>query len=104
MPRLTIIIASVREGRGGEAVARWFIERAQQHGKFEVQVADLRELNLPILNEPHHPRLKKYVHESTKRWSTIIDASDAFVFVSAEYNYSTPPALTKTNASDASMM
>jgi len=93
MPRLTVIIASVREGRGGEAIARWFIDRARQHGKFEVQVADLKELNLPILNEPHHPRLKKYVHESTKQWSAIVDASDAFVFVSPEYNYSTPPAL-----------
>ena len=93
MPKLTIIIASVREGRGGEAVARWFIERARQHGKFDVQVADLKELNLPILNEPHHPRLKKYVHESTKQWSAIVDASDAYVFVTPEYNYSTPPAL-----------
>jgi NAD(P)H-dependent FMN reductase len=93
MPRLTIVIVSVREGRGGEAIARWFIERAGQHGKFEVHVADLKELNLPILNEPHHPRLKKYVHESTKQWSAIVDASDAFVFVSPEYNYSTPPAL-----------
>jgi NAD(P)H-dependent FMN reductase len=93
MPTLTIIIASMREGRGGEAIARWFIERARQHGKFEVHVADLRELNLPLLNEPHHPRLKKYVHESTKQWSAIVDAADAFVLVTPEYNYSTPPAL-----------
>jgi NAD(P)H-dependent FMN reductase len=92
MPRLTIVIGSVREGRGGEAVARWFIERARQHGTFDVQVADLKELNLPLMNEPHHPRLKKYVHESTKRWSAIVDGSDAFVFVTPEYNYSTPPA------------
>jgi NAD(P)H-dependent FMN reductase len=93
MPKLTIVIASVRDGRGGEAIARWFTERARQHGKFDVQVADLKELNLPLMNEPHHPRLKKYVHESTKQWSAIVDASDAFVFMSAEYNYSTPPAL-----------
>jgi NAD(P)H-dependent FMN reductase len=93
MPKLTIVLASVREGRGGEAIARWFIERAQQHGKFEVQVADLKELNLPLMNEPQHPRLKKYVHESTKQWSAIVDGSDAFVFVTPEYNYSTPPAL-----------
>ena len=90
---LTVILASVREGRGGEAVGRWFVERATQHGRFDVQVADLRELNLPILNEPHHPRLKKYQHESTKRWSAIIDGSDAFVFVTPEYNYTLPPAL-----------
>jgi len=93
MPKLTIVIASVRDGRGGEAISRWFVERAHLHGKFDVQVADLKQLKLPLLDEPHHPRLKKYVHESTKQWSAIVDASDAFVFVSAEYNYSTPPAL-----------
>jgi NAD(P)H-dependent FMN reductase len=93
MPKLTIIIATVREGRGGEAIAHWFIERARQHGKFDVQVADLRELKLPLFDEPHHPRLKKYVRDSTKQWSAIVDAADAFVFVTPEYNYSTPPAL-----------
>lgn len=93
MPKLTIVIASVREGRAGEAIARWFIERAKQHGKFDVQVADLKDLKLPLLDEPHHPRLKKYERDTTKRWSAIVDGSDAFVFVSAEYNYSTPPAL-----------
>jgi len=93
MPTLTIIIASIREGRGGESIARWFIERARQHGKFDVHVADLQALKLPLFDEPHHPRLKKYVRDSTKQWSAIVDGSDAFVFVSAEYNYSTPPAL-----------
>ena len=67
--------------------------RAKEHGKFDVQVADLKELKLPILDEPHHPRLKKYVHDSTKAWSAIVDASDAFVFVTPEYNYTLPPAL-----------
>jgi NAD(P)H-dependent FMN reductase len=93
MPTLTVVLASVREGRVCEPVAKWFVERAKAHGKFDVQVADLKELNLPILNEPQHPRLKKYVHESTKKWSAIVDASDAFVFVMPEYNYSTAPAL-----------
>ncbi len=93
MAKLTVILASVRDGRAGEAVARWFIDKAKQHGKFEVQLADLKELNLPILDEPHHPRLKKYQHESTKTWSAIVDGSDAFVFVSPEYNYTMPPAL-----------
>jgi NAD(P)H-dependent FMN reductase len=93
MPKLTVILASVREGRAGEAVARWFVERAKAHGRFDVQVADLKELDLPILNEPHHPRLKKYQHESTKRWSAMVDGSDAFVFVTPEYNYTLPPAL-----------
>src|SRR4051812_45903877 len=93
MPNLTVVLGSVREGRVCEPIANWFVERARQHGKFDVHVADLKELNLPILNEPHHPRLKKYIHESTKTWSTIVDGSDAFVFVMPEYNYTTAPAL-----------
>ena len=93
MPKLTVVLASVRDGRACEPIANWFVEKARHHGKFEVQVADLKTLNLPILNEPHHPRLKKYVHESTKQWSAIVDGSDAFVFVMPEYNYTTAPAL-----------
>jgi NAD(P)H-dependent FMN reductase len=93
MPRLLVVIASVREGRAAEPVATWFVDRARQHGTFEVQVADLKTLNLPLLQEPHHPRLKKYVLDSTRQWSEMVGGADAFVFVSAEYNYSTPPAL-----------
>jgi NAD(P)H-dependent FMN reductase len=93
MPKLTVVLASVRDGRGGEAIARWFVTRAKEHSKFDVELADLKELNLPILDEPHHPRLKKYVHDSTKRWSEIVGGSDAFVFVTPEYNYTIPPAL-----------
>ena len=93
MPKLTVVLASVRDGRGGEGIARWFVTRAKEHAKFDVELADLKELNLPILDEPHHPRLKKYVHDSTKRWSEIVGGSDAFVFVTPEYNYTIPPAL-----------
>jgi NAD(P)H-dependent FMN reductase len=93
MSKLTVVIGSVREGRAGQPIAQWFVDQAKAHGKFDVQVADLKELNLPIVNEPHHPRLKKYVHESSKKWSAIVDGSDAFVFVMPEYNYTTAPAL-----------
>ncbi len=93
MPTLSVIVASVREGRAGDPIARWFVPRAQQHGKFEVRLVDLKEVNLPLLSEPHHPRLKKYQQETTKAWSAIVGASDAFVFVTPEYNYTIPPAL-----------
>jgi NAD(P)H-dependent FMN reductase len=93
MPRLSVIFASVREGRAGESIAQWFITRAQEHGKFDAQLVDLKEVNLPILSEPHHPRLRKYQQETTKAWSALVAASDAFVFVTPEYNYTMPPAL-----------
>jgi NAD(P)H-dependent FMN reductase len=91
--KLTAILVSVRDGRAGEAIARWFVTRATEHGKFDVQLVDLKDVNLPLLSEPTHPRLKKYQQETTKAWSAIVNASDAFVFVTPEYNFNMPPSL-----------
>ena len=93
MPKLHIVICSTRPGRVGPSVAAWIHEFALQHGKFEVSLVDLADFNLPVFNEPEHPRLKKYHHEHTKQWSTIVESADAFVFVTPEYNYGPPPAL-----------
>jgi NAD(P)H-dependent FMN reductase len=93
LPRLGIVTVSVREGRVGQSVADWFVERARTHGGFEVEPIDLKAVNLPVLSEPHHPRLKKYTQDTTKAWSATVDALDAFVFVTPEYNFSTPPGL-----------
>jgi NAD(P)H-dependent FMN reductase len=93
MSKLSVIVGSTRPGRVGLPIAQWFFERAKLHGKFEVELLDLKELNLPLLDEPKHPRLGDYQHEHTKNWSKLIKASDAFVFVSPEYNFSAPPAL-----------
>lgn len=93
MPRLQIFIVSTRPGRKGEAIARWVDERAREHAKFEVEVVDLKEVNLPLLDEPEHPRLRKYQHDHTKAWSARVSRADAFVFVTPEYNYCSPPSL-----------
>jgi NAD(P)H-dependent FMN reductase len=85
--RLLIIIASTRPGRVGLPVGQWFHERAVQHGGFAVELADLAELNLPLMDEPKHPRLSQYTHQHTRDWSATVDAADAFVFVTPEYNH-----------------
>jgi NAD(P)H-dependent FMN reductase len=86
-PLLQVIVASTRPGRVGPAFARWFVLRAEKHGEFDVEVVDLAEVNLPFMDEPHHPRLRQYTHEHTRRWSATIDAADAFVLVMPEYNH-----------------
>lgn len=93
MPRLMIVIGSTRPGRAGISVAEWFIGRAENHGKFDVEVRDLAELNLPMLDEPNHPRLRRYTHAHTREWSARVDAADAFVFITPEYNHGYPAAL-----------
>jgi NAD(P)H-dependent FMN reductase len=88
MAKLEIIIASTRPNRVGLPVARWINAEALNHSGFdEVELVDLAEVNLPFMNEPHHPRLRDYQHQHTKDWSAKVDSADAFVFVMPEYNY-----------------
>jgi NAD(P)H-dependent FMN reductase len=87
LPVLQVIIASTRPGRVGLPVATWFAQRAREHGGFTVEVVDLAEVDLPIFDEPKHPRLGQYEHQHTKDWSATIARGDAFVFVMPEYNY-----------------
>ena len=86
MPRLGLIIGSTRPGRAGLPVANWVQEAAEAHGGFEVSRLDLAEINLPMFDEPKHPRLGDYVHQHTKDWSAQVAACDAFVVVHPEYN------------------
>ena len=90
--KLNVITVSTRPGRVGPAVARWVHEKALAHGGFEVEAVDLASFDLPIFDEPKHPRFRDYQHGHTKAWSESVAAADAFVFVSPEYNYSPPPS------------
>ncbi len=98
MFKLHTIIASTRPTRVGPAIGQWFHEFAREHGKFDAELIDLAEFNLPVLDEPHHPMRRQYTQEHTKKWSASVNAADAIVFVTPEYNYSPPPSL--TNAVD----
>jgi NAD(P)H-dependent FMN reductase len=88
MSKIEIIVASTRPGRVGPKVAAWIEREAVGHRGFaEVEVVDLAEVNLPFMNEPHHPRQGRYTHQHTRDWSAKIAAGDAFVFVLPEYNF-----------------
>ena len=66
----------------------WITQEAINHGGFDVRVSDLREMNLPLMDEPNHPRLGRYTHDHTKAWSATISRGDAYLIVLPEYNYS----------------
>lgn len=93
MFNLKIINSSVRPGRKGPFVTKWITGIAEKDGNFKVEVLDLAEINLPLMDEPNHPRLKKYIHEHTRIWSMKIDEADAFIFVTAEYDFNYPAPL-----------
>src|SRR4051812_34537242 len=93
MATLLVIIGSTRPGRMAEPVAEWFVHCAKAHGAFDVDVADLQVIDLPLLDEPNHPSRHDYRHEHTKAWSARVDAADAIVLISPEYNTGTSAAL-----------
>jgi NAD(P)H-dependent FMN reductase len=76
-----------RHERVGRPIAGWFAELATAGSRFDVRILDLKEEALPLLDEPHHPRMRQYTHQHTREWSAKIEACDAFVFVMPEYNH-----------------
>lgn len=93
MFRLAIIIGSTRPGRNGEAVAKWIYEIAKLRKDVEVELVDIRDYDLPLLNEPHPASTGQYTQVHTRKWSMKIASFDGFVFVTPEYNHAPPAAL-----------
>ena len=83
-----MLTCSTRPSRKGPAVAAWVEREARRHGGFEVEAVDLAVLDLPLMDEPHHPKLARYTHDHTRAWSAVVDRADAVVLVFPEYNHS----------------
>src|SRR5207245_10479587 len=92
--RVAIIVGSTRPGRKGEAVARWVYEIAGSRGDAEFELGDIKDYDLPLLDEAVSPILSQYSTDHTKAWSAKIASFDAFVFATPEYIHATSGALT----------
>src|ERR671919_3003745 len=93
MLRVAVILGSTRPGRNGEAVTKWVYDVAKKRTDAEYEYVDIKDYELPLLDEPIPPSLGRYSKDHTKAWATKIDSFDAFVFVTAEYNHGIPGAL-----------
>src|SRR6267143_5571482 len=93
MLRIAIIIGRTRPGRNGEAVAKWVYEVAKKRSDAEFELVDIKDFNLPLLDEPVPPSLGQYSKPHTKVWAAKIDSFDGYVFVTPEYNHGTSGAL-----------
>jgi len=93
MLKLAIIIGSTRPGRVGDAVAQWVFDLAQKRKDAEYELVDIKDFNLPLLDEPVPPSQGKYSKEHTKKWAAKIASFDGYVFVTPEYNHGTSAAL-----------
>ena len=101
-PRIAIIIGSTRPERNrntvgierkGEAVGRWVHELAAKRDDARFELIDLKEVNLPLLDEPWPPSMGMYSQSHTLAWAETVASFDGFVFITPEYNGLTSAAL-----------
>jgi NAD(P)H-dependent FMN reductase len=93
MNKIAIILGSTRPDRNGEAVAQWVLEMAKKRSDVHFELVDVKEHDLPLLDEAIPASQGKYSKEHTKKWAARIAPFDGFVFVTAEYNHGIPGAL-----------
>jgi NAD(P)H-dependent FMN reductase len=89
---IVVIYGSVRTGRQGIKGAKFLINKLRER-KHKVIFIDPKEYKLPLLTK----RLKDYkkgkAPKVLTKLASILKKADAFLIVTAEYNYSIPPAL-----------
>ncbi len=81
---VAVVVGSVRADRIGPVVARWFLERLDDHGARAVDVIDLAELDLPAALTGG---------DDSELFGKRIEQADAVVVVTPEYNHGYPGAL-----------
>ncbi len=94
MLKIKIILGTTRPERFGIQPAEWALKLAKEQGGADFELVDLREVNLPLFDEPKSPAEGVVpTHEHTKRWAKIVDEADAFIFVTGEYDHTIPAPL-----------
>lgn len=93
MASVAIILGSVRPGRAGEQVVRWIEDQARLVEGVQTVFVDLRDYNLPLFAEEMPPSMQAPELPEAVRLRANIEANDAVVFVTPEYNHSVPAAL-----------
>ncbi|MFH8609022.1 NADPH-dependent FMN reductase [Streptomyces sp. NPDC018029] len=87
--RLAVIVGSTRDGRFGPTVGAWFTAIAGRHTGFTLDVIDVADLELPSA----HPDWGTERTPALTALAERVDAADAYVVITPEYNHSFPAAL-----------
>jgi NAD(P)H-dependent FMN reductase len=58
--KIAIVLGSTRPGCNGEAVSHWMYEIAKKRSDGNFELVDIRDFNLPLLDEPIPPSMGQY--------------------------------------------
>ncbi len=90
--RIGVLLASTRQGRRGEGIARWLHALVAERPAVEVELLDLREYPLAAYAHREMPPAieTKYTDDLERRWSEKVHGVDGYVIVTPEYNHGYP--------------
>ncbi|MBO0516274.1 NADPH-dependent FMN reductase [Streptomyces beijiangensis] len=87
--RVAVLTSSTREGRFSPVVTDWFMRFAARRGDLELDLIDVAAHPLPGVLHSSDPGAAALLDAVSPR----LEAADAFVFVTPEYNHSFPAPL-----------
>lgn len=92
MHRIALIVASTRTTRFADHPLAWILPKLDG---FEVDVVDLRDLNLPYYDLPMPPAMahRQYTSDAERELGERFDAVDAFIVITNEFNHGYSAAL-----------
>ena len=88
--KIGIVQGSVREGRNGDAVAKWMNDFAEKRNDAEYEIVDLANYNLPFLGSAN---AQPDAEGQIKAWSEKMASFDGYIFITPEYNHAIGGAL-----------
>lgn len=91
-PTILVIYGSTRQGRRGDRVVGWLMDRLATRSEAAFELVDVRELALPLFDAAVPPSRGEIAPEAVA-WAAHVDRADGFIVVSPEYNHGYPAAL-----------
>jgi NAD(P)H-dependent FMN reductase len=91
-PHILVIFGSTRQGRRGEVVANWLMDRLALRTDATYELVDLRDVSLPFFDSPTLPVHGHLIPEA-EQWAAQVERADGFLFVTPEYNHGYPAVL-----------
>lgn len=94
-PKIHVILASIREGRAGEKVAKWFMDTVAGFEGADLELVDLRDYPLPMFADAESPSSRQGRHKlpEVQRWIDKVAEADGYIILTPEYNHGYSSAL-----------
>jgi NAD(P)H-dependent FMN reductase len=95
MKKLLVVLSSVRESRTTDQILKLVQSEIKKYPDFDVEVADFKKMPLPFFDSALTPSNEDFApaDKNVKKWTAMVDESDAVLVLTAEYNHSYPPVL-----------